>query len=144
MNKFLTSSMTPDAGRHPPIRTGSAVLMAALCAGALSACAPDAWRSDPQYDNFINQVETRCKGLRIGSVIIYPNAGYDQYPYFLDITSRFYNGKISRDDYVTNISGAFNAPSDAPGIVCILGLMPANNAAAPRPDAYAPPPPGMR
>jgi hypothetical protein len=136
--------MKLGARLQPFIRTRPAALLAALCATALTACAPDAWRSDPQYDNFITQVETQCKGLRIGDVIVYPNAGYQQYPYFLDMTSRFYNGKISRDNYIINITGAFNAPNDAPGLVCILGLMPAGNAPAPRPDAYAPPPPGMQ
>ena len=135
--------MKLGTGGHPSIRTRTSALLAAFCAAALAACAPDAWRPDPQFDNFINQVETQCKGLRIGSVIVYPNANYEQYPYFLDMTSRFYNGKISRDDSITNITGAFNARNDAPGLVCILGLMPAGNAPAPRPDAYAPPPPGM-
>ncbi|MBK7423352.1 MAG: hypothetical protein IPJ48_09765 [Propionivibrio sp.] len=44
-------------------------------------------------------------------------------PFFLDVASIFYHGLIFLLDYVNSLEVAYTAPPDAPGIVCILGLM---------------------
>lgn len=92
------------------------------------ACAPDAWRSDSPYDAFLNQVQNKCWNLNIGNREVNDllNGGGDASTsaYFLDLTSRFFNGQISRDNYVDALTGSYDAKPDSPGIRCILDQMP--------------------
>ena len=94
------------------------------------ACAPDAWRSDSPYDAFLNQVQNKCWNLSIGNREVNDllNGGGDASTsaYFLDLTSRFFNGRISRENYVDALTGSYDAKPDSPGIRCILDQMPAN------------------
>lgn len=101
-----------------------------LTALLLTGCATDAWRPERSFDVFLEQVRVKCWGLRLGAVSInrlMPNATTTD-PYFLDITSRYYHGKISEQSYVTALQGSYAAPADSPGIRCILEQMPKRNA----------------
>ena len=89
----------------------------------IAACAPDAWRPDDRYDAFITMVQNKCVYKQIGTFEISPSDLQQLDPFFLDVTSRFYHGLISRLDYVNSLEAAYTASPDAPGIVCILGLM---------------------
>jgi hypothetical protein len=51
-------------------------------------------------------------------------------PFFLDVTLRFYHGLIFRPDYVNSLETAYTASPNAPGILCILGLMSKNDSIA--------------
>lgn len=97
---------------------------ALLLLGALTVggCAPDAWRSDAPYEDFLNRVQARCLYQRIGSAEI--NQDFMQDPYFLDLSSRFYHGAISQQAFVENLQGAYEAKPDSPGVRCLLGQMP--------------------
>jgi hypothetical protein len=111
----------PDPLHHAP-RSPGRVRLALLFAIALTACAPDAWRPDAPYDAFLDQVQNHCGEQRIGS----RNLGAEllQDAYFLDLTSRFYHGEISRSNYVDSLASAFDASASSAGISCILRLMP--------------------
>ena len=97
----------------------------------IAACAPDAWRPDDRCDAFIAQVQNKCVFKQIGAFEISPSDMQPLDPFFLDVTSRFYHGQISRQDYVSSLEAAYTASPDAPGIVCILGLMTGNDSLTP-------------
>ncbi len=97
----------------------------------VAACAPDAWRPDSPYEAFLNQVQSKCWNLDLGTYEINGLlSGNDDAnsssTYFLDLTSRFFNGRISEDNYVGALSTFFNTKPYTPGINCILAQMPAN------------------
>ena len=95
----------------------------------LVACAPDAIRPEAGYDAFLDRVQKNCQNLRIGGRLIDPPLLND--PYFLDITSRFFNGRVSQPEFVDALSTFYNAQNDAPGIRCLLQQMPAPKAPPP-------------
>ncbi|WP_291987420.1 hypothetical protein [Candidatus Accumulibacter sp. ACC007] len=107
--------------RRQPRSLASAVL-AVFALLSVSACAPDAWRSDDPYEAFLTRVQNKCLYERIGRMEI--NADSLQDPYFLDLTSRFYNGRIPQAAFVANLQGAYDAQPDSPGVRCLLGQMP--------------------
>ncbi len=96
---------------------------AALLPIALAGCAPDAWKPNPGFSAFLNQVERVCGTSRIGELTVSQlmNPGSSQYSaYFVDLTSRFDLGRISVDEYVLGISSTFNTVRDSAGIRCIV------------------------
>ena len=103
-------------------------LLAFALSLSLAACAPDAWRPDSPYEAFLNQVQNKCWNLDLGGRDINSllndssNAATDAY--FLDLTSRYFNGRISRENYVDTLSTNYNTSPDSPGIRCILQQMP--------------------
>lgn len=113
----------PKDTRRSPRRT----LLATLFAVAITACAPDAWRPDPRYEAFLDQVQNKCGSERIGSREIgsrNSTSDLTQDAYFLDLTSRFYHGEISRDDYANSLAGSYGGAADSAGIRCLLSLIP--------------------
>ena len=123
-----------------PFRPSARMLAVALCASlALGGCAPDAFRPDAPYEDFLNRVQNKCQYQRIGRVQI--DSEFLQDPYFLDLTSRFYNGELRQAAYVENLQGAYDAKPDSPGVRCLLGQtqQPAAPPAFPPPPAMAVP-----
>lgn len=119
----------PTATRMPTARSprrgrGSQALAAGLAAAlVLAACAPDAWKPNPQFSAFLNQVERVCGTTRLGELTISQlmNPGSSLYSaYFVDMTSRFDLGKITVDEYVSGIASTFNTVRDSAGIRCII------------------------
>jgi hypothetical protein len=101
-------------------------LSIALLALTLAACAPDAWRPDSPYDAFLDQIRIKCWDTRLGSTTI-PELMPDALTtdaYFMDVTSRFYNGQISQENYIGALEGSYAARPDSNGIQCILAQMP--------------------
>ncbi len=111
---------------HCPARTLAGALLAALVVGG---CAPDAFLPDAPYEDFLNRVQSKCLYQRIGNVEI--TSDFLQTPYFLDVTSRFYNGEIPRAAYVADLQGAYSAQPDSPGVRCLLAQMPSPSEAQP-------------
>ncbi len=104
------------------------VFLALALSLSVAACAPDAWRPDSPYEAFLNQVQNKCWNLDLGGREInsllseQSNATTDAA--FLDLTSRYFNGRISRENYVQALSTYYNTRPDSPGIRCILQQMP--------------------
>ncbi len=97
----------------------------------ITACAPDAWRPDSPYEAFLNQVQNKCWNLDLGTheingLLSGENDATSASTYFLDLTSRFFNGRITEDNYVGALSTFFNTKPYSPAINCILAQMPAN------------------
>ena len=95
---------------------------------SLVACAPDAWRPDSPYEAFLNQVQNKCWNLDLGgreiNSLLNDSGNAVTGAYFLDLTSRYFNGRISRENYVDSLSTNYNTSPDSPGIRCILQQMP--------------------
>ncbi|MBE2258896.1 MAG: hypothetical protein IAE88_08555 [Rhodobacteraceae bacterium] len=133
MSKPLPDNQPPAASASS-LKVLASTLFAALLAGA---CAPDAFRPDPPYEAYLNQVQNQCAYKRIGRMEI--NSDFLQDSYFLDITSRFFNLESSQAEYLASLEGAYGATPDSPGVRCMLRLLP------PRalPPPAVPPPPAM-
>ncbi|HRI18186.1 MAG TPA: hypothetical protein PL196_06655, partial [Burkholderiaceae bacterium] len=114
----MPTARSPRRGRR--LQALAAGLAAAL---VLAACAPDAWKPNPQFSAFLNQVERVCGTTRLGELTISQlmNPGSSLYSaYFVDMTSRFDLGKITVDEYVSGIASTFNTVRDSAGIRCII------------------------
>jgi hypothetical protein len=97
----------------------------------VAACAPDAWRPDSPYEAFLSQVQNKCWNLDLGTheingLLNGSDDATSASTYFLDLTSRFFNGRITEDNYVGALSTFFNTKPYSPAINCILAQMPAN------------------
>ncbi len=105
-------------------------LLAALLPFGMSACAPDAWRPDSPYEAFLDQVQKKCWNLDIGSQeingLLNGSGANSSGDYFIDLTSRMFNGQISVDNYVGTLAAFYNTKPDSPGIRCVLAQMPEN------------------
>jgi hypothetical protein len=91
---------------------------------ALAGCAPDAIRPERPYDAFLDRVQNNCGNLRLGPAFI-TTLLRQQDPYFLDLTSRFFNGLVSEQNFVEALESFYNAPPGSPSIRCIVQQMPA-------------------
>lgn len=111
---------TPRSGML--LRRGVGIVMAGLIATTLGACAPDAWRPDPQYNAFLDRVQNECPYFHIGN-----DSGRETFndSLFLDQTSMLFHGKISEADWRTSMYSEFNTGPDDPGIACLLSKLPA-------------------
>lgn len=78
-----------------PIRGSSrlrALFLAALVPFALSACAPDAWKNNPNYDAFVNQILRNCGNKNMGELTVADLMNQDNSTfsaYFYDLTARW-------------------------------------------------------
>ena len=96
----------------------------------VAGCAPDAILPERPYDAFLDRVQNHCGNLRLGPAFI-DTLLRQQDAYFLDLTSRYFNGKVSRQNFVDALESFYNAPADSPSIRCILQQMPAPGAPPP-------------
>jgi hypothetical protein len=90
----------------------------------VAGCAPDAILPERPYDAFLDRVQINCGNLRLGPAFI-NTLLRQQDPYFLDLTSRFFNGRVSEQNFVDALESFYNAPPGSPSIRCILQQMPA-------------------
>ena len=102
----------------------SAATMAVALSLVLAGCAPDAILPERPYDAFLDRVQNKCGNLPLGPLPIFTRLN-QQDPYFLDLTSRFFNGLVSQQNFVNALESFYNAPPDSPGVRCILQQMPA-------------------
>jgi len=89
-------------------------------AAALAACAPDAWRPAPTFNDFLRQITQECHPNSIGKMQI-SNLTSD--PFFINQTSRLYHKSISPRQYVTAMN-AFYPGNNAAALDCILERVP--------------------
>jgi hypothetical protein len=100
------------------------ISLAAACGSALlSACAPDAFRSDNPYEAFLDRVQTACYYEPISTTTVgnlLQSSGSNNASYFLDETSRLYNGQITPQNWTMSITSQLEANSTDRGIQCLL------------------------
>jgi hypothetical protein len=119
-----TSPRGPDRPEaSAPSNRARSLAVIALVQLWLAACAADAWKPNPNFSVFLNQVERVCGTARIGeftvSQLMNP-ASAQSSAYFVDMTSRLDLGRISEEDYVLGVSSTFNTERNSAGIRCIL------------------------
>jgi hypothetical protein len=92
----------------------------AVAVALTTACAPDAWRSDPAFDRWTTRVTRECYPRAIGSVQLSDRFAQ---PAFLDLTSRLYAREIGVQQYRDAIDGFY--PGDNKGALdCIVAKLP--------------------
>jgi len=100
----------------------------AVCSAVLiAACAPDAWKKDPAYNTFLNQIQNDCYYKRIGEVDVgglLNNTGSNQGDYFIDQTSRLQAGQITPENWTSAVTAFLDGRSTDPGIECVLRHLP--------------------
>jgi len=104
-------------------RAFSRLVPAAFIALTLTACAPDAWKYNPNISAFYNRVLQHCGEMALGPVsvqmLVNQDANYATGPIFLDMLSDYDSGKLSTPAFVSAVSSAARIPEDAPVIRCI-------------------------
>jgi hypothetical protein len=124
--KEQTMHLTP-IDRAP--RTGAAarkMAIAALLPLALAACAPDAWKANPNYDAFVNQILRNCGNQRMGEFTVSSLMDQDATTYsvyFVDLTSRWGQNRISTQDYIQGVMSV-GGGSQSAGLKCIVAQKP--------------------
>ena len=96
--------------------------LAALLPLALGACAPDAWKANPNYDAFVNQILRNCGNLRLGEPTVSDLMNQDNATfsaYFYDLTARWGQNKISTADYVQGVMSV-GGGSESAALKCIV------------------------
>ncbi len=110
-------------------RTGAAarkMAIAALLPLALAACAPDAWKANPNYDAFVNQILRNCGNQRMGEFTVSSLMDQDATTYsvyFVDLTSRWGQNRISTQDYIQGVMSV-GGGSQSAGLKCIVAQKP--------------------
>jgi len=100
---------------------------AALGVALLAGCAPDAFRRDPAFENWIQDVDTACRRARIGPVSIgdlLGNTGSREGAYFLNQTSRLYSGQITPPQWTSGVTAFISGRPSDPGVKCVLDQLP--------------------
>lgn len=103
----------------------AAVVLVALA--ALAACAPDALRRDPEFEQWLRELRTACERERIGTTTVgrlLQSPGSTEGGGFLNATSRLYAGRISPDEWTQLIIPFTRARRDDPGMSCVLERVP--------------------
>lgn len=105
----------------------SALAAGVLATVTLTACAPDAFRRTPEFDQWIRGVRDACHRERIGKYTVgglLDSAGSREGGHFLNQTSRLYHGTIDADEWTRNVSPFLLARPNDPGVACVLDRLP--------------------
>lgn len=101
---------------------------ASAVAIALVGCAPDAWKNDAPFDNWLAGVRSACSYAMIGRYQVGSLLGMnpsDHATIFLDSTSRLYAGLISPDQWTQQVTSELEGRASDPGVACVLNRLPA-------------------
>ncbi len=119
-NARISKSFPFTASRAArPLRLLAAAAVLPL---ALSACAPDAWKANPNYDAFVNQILRNCGNKSMGEFTVsnlmnQDDPGYSVY--FYDLTSRWGQNRISTQDYIQGVMSV-GGGRESDGLKCIV------------------------
>ena len=119
-NARISKSFPFTASRAArPLRLLAAAAVLPL---ALSACAPDAWKANPNYDAFVNQILRNCGNKSMGefnvsNLMNQDDPGYSVY--FYDLTSRWGQNRISTQDYIQGVMSV-GGGRESDGLKCIV------------------------
>lgn len=100
--------------------TASALACASLL---LAACAPDAFIPSKPYDDFLDRLAKSCHEQAIGPYTVDQLVRRSQSRhgnFFMDQTSRLYFGRITAQDWTTQMTGFLMASPEDPGIACVI------------------------
>jgi len=95
----------------------------------LGGCAPGAWNDQPDFDAFMDTIETACP-QRINGIEI--STLENNSASFLDINSRLYYGKIDAAQFRQYIHGFYDSSAETnQAIDCIISHVPKQESTAP-------------
>lgn len=103
------------------------VAAAAALAMLLAACAPDAFRRDPEFEAWLREIRTACDRERIGQTRVghlLGSTGSREGGHFLNQTSRLYAGLITPAQWTTNVTAFISGRASDPGVQCVLERLP--------------------
>ena len=87
----------------------------------LAACAPGAWKPNPQSNAFLDKIQRNCSTARIGELTVYQLLnGPLESAYFMDVSTQYSSGRIGEEAYIDAVSSTFNTVRTAPGIRCVV------------------------
>ena len=96
--------------------TGAGLLIAL----AVTACAPDSWRPDPEFNRWASNLIQECHPRSIGGAQLDSRLRQET---FLNLTSRLYFGQINVQQY-TNSVNSFYPGDNRAAIECIVSRLP--------------------
>lgn len=105
------------------------VLSAALLAGGLLVLAgcgtngfsPDALIENPGAEAFLDRIEKNCAKLSVGNQPLnWLLSTSSNDVTFVDVTSKFYFGQISAEQYASNINAFYPTGTNKPALDCIF------------------------
>jgi hypothetical protein len=108
------------------ILTQIPIILACLsgCGGNLMA--PDPIVENPEAEAFLNRVAEQCADKTIGrsSLNMLINQTQDEDAYFTDLTTKLYFGKVSHQQYASDINSFYPIGDNQAGLDCIFEQLP--------------------
>lgn len=128
----MTRRLRASPGTELPGRAGAAARwgvgpLAATMLVLLGACAPDAFRRDPEFEAWIRDVRTACYRERIGPVTVgdlIGASGSREGAHFFNQTSRLYAGLLTPAQWTSNVTAFVSGRASDPGVKCVLDRLP--------------------
>ena len=117
MPQTLNSSIRPGSRARVSVKA-----LAALLPLVLGACAADAWKNDPSYDAFVNQILRNCGNQRLGELTVtdlMDQRSPTSSVYFYDLTARWGQNRISTADYIEGVMSV-GGGRESPALKCIV------------------------
>jgi len=116
-------SKDPVVSTLPPV--AGILLVTALLAGCgTGLMAPDPLVENPDADAFLDRVAKQYASKTIGraslGTLIDDSQDVDQGAYFVDLTTKLYFGKVTREDYKNSINTFFPTGDNQAGLECIF------------------------
>jgi hypothetical protein len=87
---------------------------------AVTACAPDAWRPDPEFNRWTTRLVQECHPHSIGGAQLDTRLRQAS---FLNLASRLYFGKINAQQFTGSVNSFYPGDNRA-AIECILARLP--------------------
>lgn len=94
-----------------------------LCGCGGNLAAPDALVEDSGAEAFLNQVAKGCADKSIGNNQLNWLINESDDSYFLDETTKLYFGKVSREQYRSDINGFYPTGANDTALTCIFSQL---------------------
>jgi hypothetical protein len=91
-----------------------------LAALAVTACAPDSWRPDPEFDAWTARLIRECHPRTIGGAQLDTRL---RQPAFLNVTSRLFFGQVNVAQWTSSVNSFYPGDNRA-AIECIVARLP--------------------
>jgi hypothetical protein len=102
-------------------------IVTALAVASLAGCAAHPVAIQDDFNAFLYKLQAVCPFATVGASQMQNLVNNAT---FIDLTSRLYYGRITRDQYALGVSTNFLGANDAPAIQCVFDNFPAARPAA--------------
>jgi hypothetical protein len=94
---------------------------AALLAGCgQNLVAPDSVVESAGADAYLDRIAKNCGKLSLGARNVEYVVNFANDAFFLDVTSKFYHGRISAETFADDVNSAFLRGDNGPAIRCMI------------------------